>query len=380
MKLLFYKPSLRKNILGKVVLGLTGAFLLLPSLPAQMYSRLPSPSKQANDPLPPGGIKLQVVAFGDSLEDVGTYAPVIEPKFGGGLFTTNPGEIWPQLVAAHYGDKLTPAFVGGFGMPLLSAGGMGFAQGGSRVSLQPGVGHAAAGTPNADFAEKTTIPVTQQVSEYLAAYGSFNSNQLVLMNGGGNDLLVNLQAAQSDPLKLPAAIIAVEKAAVELAGVITQVRKAGATHIVVLNVADFGSAPEGLATFDQGKTLRVIVKAFNDTLKTTLFLQGSLNKVIYIDSFSFLDQVIANFQGYGFTVSNTAIACNLQAQVALATQLGLNDPAQFADSLACSPQTYVTPTADQTFMFADAIHPTARYSALFAQFVEQQIAASGLGK
>ena len=45
---------------------------------------------------PAGGVKLQVVSFGDSLSDVGTYSPVITSSFGGGRFTTNPGEVWTQ--------------------------------------------------------------------------------------------------------------------------------------------------------------------------------------------------------------------------------------------------------------------------------------------
>jgi phospholipase/lecithinase/hemolysin len=47
--------------------------------------------------------------------------------------------------------------------------------------------------------------------------------------------------------------------------------------------------------------------------------------------------------------------------------------------LLCSPPTYVTANADQTYMFADDLHPTTRMHALFAQFAEQQIAGSGLG-
>lgn len=46
-----------------------------------------------NNSLPPGGVKLQVVSFGDSLSDVGTYAPVAAANFGGGRFTTNPGQV-----------------------------------------------------------------------------------------------------------------------------------------------------------------------------------------------------------------------------------------------------------------------------------------------
>jgi phospholipase/lecithinase/hemolysin len=38
-----------------------------------------------------GATKLEVVVFGDSLLDAGTYSPVAEAKFGGGRFTTKSG-------------------------------------------------------------------------------------------------------------------------------------------------------------------------------------------------------------------------------------------------------------------------------------------------
>jgi phospholipase/lecithinase/hemolysin len=337
-------------------------------------------SGQTGDSLPPGGVSLQVVSFGDSLSDVGTYSPFASEKFGGGRFTTNPGMIWTQLVAQYYGDNLEPAFVGGFGQPLGPAGGLAFGQGGSRVTLQPGVGHAPAGTPNADFAAATTIPVAQQVDEYLSMYGSFQPQQIVFIQGGANDLLVNLQEAQSNPADLPKAIVAINKSAVDLANLVAEIVNKGAKHIVLVNLADFGVAPEGMLTPGSGPIITEVIKTFNDTLRATLFLKGVLNKVIYIDEFTFMDQLVANFQSNGFTVSNTGFACNAQAEIAIATQLGLSNPSQFSDSLFCSPQTLVGPNADQTFMFADNIHPTTHYSSLFAQFVEKQIAASGLGR
>ena len=131
---------------------------------------------------PAGGVKLQVVSFGDSLSDVGTYAPVIQSSFGGGRFTTNPGEVWTQKVAAYYGDTLKPAYLGGFGQPLVAAGGYGYAQGGSDVVNAQGKGWA----PNNMAA--TTVPIVTQVANYLNAHSSFNSNQLVLVNGGANDI------------------------------------------------------------------------------------------------------------------------------------------------------------------------------------------------
>jgi len=52
----------------------------------------------------------QVVSFGDSLSDVGTYA--YARQFGGGAYTTNPGAISVQVIAEHYGSRLKPALTG----------------------------------------------------------------------------------------------------------------------------------------------------------------------------------------------------------------------------------------------------------------------------
>jgi phospholipase/lecithinase/hemolysin len=56
-----------------------------------------------------------------------------------------------------------------------------------------------------------------------------------------------------------------------------------------------------------------------------------------------------------------------------ATNLHLDNPSAFGQSLFCSPQTYVSMDADQTFMFADDVHPSTHLNALIAEFVEQQI-------
>ena len=101
-------------------------------------------------------------------------------------------------------------------------------------------------------------------------------------------------------------------------------------------------------------------------LATRLQANGLQGKVIEVDAYGWVTQLIANFKANGFAVSNTAQAC---------------DASKTPDdtSLLCSPATYVAPDADQTYMFADDLHPTTHLHTLFAQFVEQQIAQSGLG-
>ncbi|WP_144148017.1 SGNH/GDSL hydrolase family protein [Paraburkholderia sp. BCC1884] len=372
---------------------------------------------------PAGGVKLQVVSFGDSLSDVGTYAPVIQASFGGGRFTTNPGEVWTQKVAEYYGGTLTAAYLGGFGQPLVATGGLGYAQGGSDVVNAQGEGWA----PNNMAA--TTVPVVTQVTNYLGAHTSFNANQLVLVNGGANDIfqfsttanLTALGAALQTqyPLlvqagKLPnsqagqvAFIVGylqqladpqIAQAATQLAAQVQTIVNSGATHVVISTVPDIGNTPLGVAanasTPGSAALLTGITAAYNYLLVQNLTALGLLGngKVIVADAFTWLDQQLPNYQALGFTVSNTGTACNLTSMAANATAYATANPSatngltpaeygsQFASSLFCSPQTYTVAGADQTYMFADTVHPSTHLHALFAQYVQQQIAATGLGK
>lgn len=371
---------------------------------------------------PAGGVKLQVVSFGDSLSDVGTYAPVIQASFGGGRFTTNPGEVWTQKVAEYYGGTLTAAYLGGFGQPLVGTGGLGYAQGGSDVVNPQGEGWA----PNNMAA--TTVPVVTQVANYLGAHSSFNANQLVLINGGANDifqfattanltalgtalqtqypklvqqgLLPNSQAGQVAFIVsyLQTYSPQIAQAASQLAAQVQTIVGSGATHVVVSTVPDIGNTPLGVGANvtapGTAALLTGITAAYNYLLVenlTTLGLVGS-GKVIVADAFTWLDQQLPNYQALGFTVSNTGTACNLTSMENNATAYATANPSatngltpaqygsQFGSSLFCSPQTYTVAGADQTYMFADEVHPSTHLHALFAQYVQQQIAATGLGK
>jgi phospholipase/lecithinase/hemolysin len=327
---------------------------------------------------------------------------VITSTFGGGRFTTNPGQVWTQNVAQYYGDTLTPAATGGFGVPLTQGTGLGYAQGGARVKLQPGLGHATPGTPNADFSQATTIPINDQVTNYLSAHGSFNSGQLVLINGGADDILLALSIAQATaqqaaaqaaagiitPAQAQAAAAAavqtagatIQQAAIDFATVIGRVVQAGATHVVISTVPDIGATPRGVSSQDKGAALTQASAGFNLALQTALNASGLLSKVIVVDTFTALNDVTKNFQSLGFTVSNTGTGCNLQAMIAAATKFGEPNPSDFGQALFCSPQTYTVANADQTYMYADTIHPSTHLHALYAQSVEQTVAKAGLGK
>jgi phospholipase/lecithinase/hemolysin len=172
----------------------------------------------------------------------------------------------------------------------------------------------------------------------------------------------------------------------------------GATHVVVSNVPDIGQTPLGYQTgLQQGaaaqQLLSGIVETYNGIVAAGLQAANlPAGTVIQIDAFDWQDQVMANYQANGFVVSNTNTACNLTTMATNATTYATQNPsvllpgqtaaefgASLASSLFCSPQTLTVAGADQTYMFADTVHPTTKLHALFAQYVEKQIAATGLG-
>ena len=301
---------------------------------------------------PPGGVNLQIVSFGDSLSDVGTYAPLAS-VLGGGRFTTNPGQVWSQDVAQYYGDTLTAAYTIDITHKLTAQSGLGYAEGGATVATPANTYDFLS-----DVIGNIEMPVNQQVSSYLAAHGTFSANQLALVWAGSNDVL---RAGA-----LPAAAAIVQTAANALAQVVAQIVQNGAAHVVLVNVPNVGLSPKGIAQPDGGANLTQLSQLFNDDLNAALQGTGLQGKVIQVDSYTWVNQMVANFQANGFAVSNTGVAC---------------DPAKtpHQTALLCSPSTYVASNADQTYMFADDLHPSTRLHTLFAQYVEQQIAASGLG-
>lgn len=309
-------------------------------------------SANSGAPVVQPAVKLQIVSFGDSLSDVGTYAPIAS-VVGGGRFTTNPGQVWVQDIAQYYGGTISAAYTIDLTQKLSAQGGFGYAEGGATVASP-----ASMDPLLFVLLGDVEMPVNQQVAGYLQTHGSFNANQLVLVWAGANDVL----RAGS----LPGAAAPVQTAATTLARLVGQIVQGGATHVVVANLPNVGLTPKGHASADGGANLNQLSQLFNSTLAAALLANGLTGKVIQIDTYTWMNQIFANYQANGFAVSNTAQACN-------------PDTTPHDTSLMCSPRTYVSPNADQTYMFADNIHLTARMHTLLAQYVEQQLIANGLG-
>jgi outer membrane lipase/esterase len=326
--------SIRKKVLPALILSAFAAF----AAPAQAQTT----ERQFSN----------VYVFGDSLSDAGFYRgflaglglpPAVVSQLG--RFTTNPGPVWSELVAQYYGASATPSNV---------SNGNIFAQGGARVAEN------SASTPPG-LAQR---PVSTQIGEYLArGGGAADPDALYFVWAGGNDFLQNIgafQAGQITQAQLQANLIGTTGAAAAEIGQIVRLRNAGARYIAVFGLPNIGLAPASIAGGAAAVGAATQLSAgYNTTLFTGLQTAGV--RFLPVDVFSLITEIAASPAAFGFT-NITGIACGPF------TGITTSGNSQF-----CLPSNLVSPNAASTFLFADAVHPTAATHAVIAQFVESLI-------
>jgi outer membrane lipase/esterase len=276
-----------------------------------------------------------VIVFGDSLSDSGNIAlasgsPV--PM----RFTTNPGTTTAENVATGLGFTLAPSL----------AGGTDYAFGGA------GLVNNVAAVP--------TLP--QQLQMYLGANGGkADSQALYQVWGGANDIFY-LSGTLTDPNAIAAG--AANAAKTEL-GLLGGLQAAGARYVVVYNLPDLGKTPSaaaGGAAAQAGATQLAVL--YNGVLNSGI-AQLSANglNVIPANTYALLNEVIANPSGYGFA-NVTAPACTG----------GSGSSIQCGPQGSGAPVTYA-PGTEQTYLFADGVHPTTAAHAMLGQYVLSVIRA-----
>lgn len=306
-----------------------------------------------------------VASFGDSLSDLGTYSWGQVAAADGGRYTTNPGRVWVEHVAEYYGTSISRNRTAGVGNPSPSVtGGLGYAQGGARVTLQPGYGGTPSGITNLPV-ESSAMPIRQQVDAHLASTGgSIPLKQLILIMGGANDISAELDALEisvvngtAPAVALQIASAAVAKAATELAGEVRRLVAAGATKVVVADVPNAALTPAGAAASADGRALVTgLTTLFNGTVAEGI---AGLPGVVRIDSNAWLSQTIANPAASGFR-NVTQPACTFPSRLTPA-------------SLFCARSTLAETGAETTYLFADGVHPTEGGHSAFARHVIDRI-------
>ena len=333
------------------------------------------------------GTFTSVVSFGDSLSDVGAYAPATSltgtgaaPYFGG-KFTTNSATatVWVENLAGSMGLMVTPAEVGFAGQSVkcpaaainaaLAGTCTGYGQGGARVSDPNGIGRSGGAL---------TVPVTTQVANHLSRFTSFKSSDLILVWAGHNDIFTQFGtfAAKATQIQTDAATgkitadaanlalfnaqteaqAGMKQAAQDLAALVkTQILAKGGKYVAVWNLPDSTLTPFGSTLPASVKpVLTGLVDNFNLWLADGLAGQP----VKIVDANTLFKDAYANPAKYGM-VNNTVPVCDAAKIQAITGGAVTDGSSLFCNSTPGAPFNGIRTGADvNTWQFADGVHPT----------------------
>lgn len=351
-----------------------------------------------------------LVTFGDSLSDIGTYAPATsltgngQAPFFGGKFTANSAtaKVWVENLATTMGLVVTPAEVGfattsvkcpAAANPALAGTCTAYGQGGSRVTNPAGIGHTtSAGAPAA-----LTVPVKTQIANHLTRFTSFKSSDLILVWAGNNDAFAQFGAFVASATAIQtnqaqgkisadeaskqlfeaqtAAQYAMKAAAQELTGYIrSEILAKGGKYVAVLTLPDSSLTPFGSTLPATAKpVLSGLVDTFNLWLRDGLAGQP----VRIIDQNAPGKDVYANPAKYGF-VNNTVPTCDATKISAITAGAVTDGSSLFCNSTTGAPYNGIRTGADvNTWQFADGVHPTPGGHKVISDLVTQQLRSFG---
>jgi phospholipase/lecithinase/hemolysin len=369
----------------------------------------------------------QLVVFGDSLSDVGTYDVGTVAALGGGKWTvnSNTAKNWTELLAAQYGlpapcpaqkglMSIIPGFTGAAVQNFPNC--RNYAQGSSRISSPFGpssyalqLALTAAGVPassNSGALGVLAEPVTTQMAQHLSnVNNTYSGTELVAVLAGANDVFMNLNAisgaagnsaataigaaqfadwtslpnwtsietalmapgtAAAENASVQAAQAYMALAATNLANAIkSQVIAKGAKHVVVINVPDISTSPY-IAAMNSPST-SALVKGLTSLYNSTLQAGLSGTGVLIVDAFTQSENQVNNPSQFGLTNVSTP-ACSTTSSA---------NPLQ-GSSLTCTAASTLTGVDTSAYLFADSVHPTPYGYKLLAQFVISNLYAAGI--
>jgi outer membrane lipase/esterase len=335
----------------------------------------------------------ELVSFGDSLSDIGTYNPTtadadLTNDVPVGLrFTSKPatapvGSVWVEFFAREYDLSITPNRLVNFsgfnkttstsvGTPgtrgqVYALGGNGYAEGGARIDTDPAKTDTGLPVkdglvtlaPGVTYQYATALSIKGQIAKYKAARGSFNASQLVLIQGGPNDFFAFMASVGAGLVTPDPATVAAEidKNATSMVTQIKTLIAMGATKVVYANMPDLSVTPR-FSSPDGVKTLTSSLSAgYNNAVAKKLAAEVDLKKVVIVDTAGLVAKAIASPVSFGL-VNVTAMACNNDTTPSDVPLPSTTDVTKVS-ALTCTGKTLVAANADTNYLFADGVHPT----------------------
>ena len=281
----------------------------------------------------PGAPYSAIYAFGDSLTDGGndslaTAGLVPVSPYADRSFSNGP--VWVKDLAQNLGlPAINPSL----------AGGTDFAYGGAQTGQTP------AHTLN-------PTDLSSQVAQFQSQVATPQAGALYTIWIGANDVLDIANNSTLTPTQQQADVAA---AVNNETSAISTLAAHGAHNLLVLNVPDLGKTPfemqHGAAVAQSASSLATLYNTDLAASLQQLEATGAL-KVDLVDTFSVLDQTIANPAAHGFS--------------------NVTDPVWTGNLTDSNSGTLnATGSAQNQFLFFDGLHPTAAAHAQLAAGIAQ---------
>lgn len=282
---------------------------------------------------------------GDSLSDTGTFSGVTAT----GRFTNTPGLLWTEIVARHYGASVAPAYLF-INSAFQYTGGTNYAQSGAFMHQHGGLFHGHSWS------------VTRQFDQLIAEAGDRMAGAVLLLDGGGPDILSAAMRVGAGEISVDEAQSNVVAAAQSAGQLALRAAQLPFQRVVWASVADFGKIPAlGAGTGPAATLGNMLSVAFNTTFTATL--GAPPESLTIMNLLTLFDEWIAHPEQYG---------------LANVTEPGIDQertPMTPTGSAAnANPSHHITAEAPYTYLFADQIHPSARGHELLADAVIKAIA------
>lgn len=275
----------------------------------------------------------QLITFGDSLSDTGAFAKTIADKApilgeAQPSFITNPDTTWAGVLASSYGHTADPN-------DNETLKGTNYAFGGAKAKK------------DANFVLFTVPSVEKQINNHLQTNNKADPKALYTVWIGANDLI---EAGNQKDIKQAVAILT-EAATSEISS-INRLHDAGASTILVPNLPDVGLTPRMLKDSESSMKSTRAATLYNNMLFTGL--NKSQANVVPANTFALLQETVAHKEAFGFQNANDYACKDVSSLLPLSTQ--------------CKKEFWKTPTANETYVFADDIHPAGRTHRILAQY------------
>jgi outer membrane lipase/esterase len=274
----------------------------------------------------------RMFVFGDSFVDTGNYRSLGSEAgvLVKGRFGTNPDPMWVEWVALALGLEVRPS----------AFGGTNYAEGFAMVTLP------APPTPGLETLKLSCKPVKKQVEDFVAKQ-QFRATDLVVLNGGGNDVLASVIGGSG--------LVSLQTAATALSETLALIQKAGGQRVAVLETPDLGTTPiAGSGEGDDQNPVSLAVQSFNEEVGKAFYQAGQTPFIV--PSFDFTRELFRSAQKFGFAETKATAYPNAGLGAFL-----------FDRSQQLS-------QAHETYLFADMIHLSGKGHRLYGEYAIKQIA------